>query len=268
MANILPELIIGPLLVGAATLAARRWGTAIGGLLSAFPAVVGPVLLITAQERGDLFAARAASGTLLGLGALSAFVLIYARVAVRARWGWSLAAGWSAAALIALALGWLDPAGRLAAGLLVATGSLLIAYVAMPRGAGPAPPAVQPAGETRPEDDLRLRMILTAVLVASLASAAMLVGPLVGGILAGLPVLASVLAVFTHRRGGHGAVVGLLRGMVVGMSGFVAFCAVVAASIVALGAGPAFAAAIATAVALQLLLLERAPRRAVSLTRP
>ena len=47
------ELVVAPALVGAATLAARRWGEGIGGLVSAFPAIVGPVLLIAAHQHGS-----------------------------------------------------------------------------------------------------------------------------------------------------------------------------------------------------------------------
>lgn len=255
MASILPELIIGPLLVGGSTLAARRWGSAVGGLVSAFPAVVGPVLLIVAQERGERFAARAADGTLLGLVALSGFVLVYARLAVRARWGPSLLAGWACAAAAATLVGWVAPGGGVAAGAALATGSLTLAYIAMPRARrGPD------AAGSATNDDLVLRMALTALLVACLATAAILVGPLIGGMLTALPVLASVLAVFTHRRGGPDALVALLRGLLVGMSGFVGFCAVVALLIVPLGVGPAFAAATVAAVGLQALGLERRPR--------
>lgn len=263
MVSILPELIIGPMLVGVATIAARRWGSQVGGLVSAFPAVVGPVLLITAQERGDLFTARAANGTLLGLVSLSAFVLVYARVALRVRWGWSVLAGWACAAAAASLAGWLGGGGSFPVGLLAAAVSLSLAYAAMPRSEpvlAMAPPATS--------DDLALRMVLTAVLVGSLATAAVLVGPQVGGLLAALPVLASVLAVFTHRREGSRAVVALLRGMVVGMTGFVGFCAVVAWLIVPLGTGTAFAAAVVTALTFQLLLLDRRPRQALSLLRP
>src|SRR4051812_45463233 len=97
MLNVAIEVVLAPALVGAATLAARRWGERTGGLVSAFPAIVGPVLLVTALEHGAAFAARAASGTLLGLVALSAFTLAYARAARRLRWPASLAAGWAAA---------------------------------------------------------------------------------------------------------------------------------------------------------------------------
>ena len=52
MLKVLVELLVAPLLVGGWTMACRRGGENVGGLLSAFPAVVGPVLLILALERG------------------------------------------------------------------------------------------------------------------------------------------------------------------------------------------------------------------------
>src|SRR4051794_31524427 len=103
MLNAVIEVVLAPALVGAATLAARRWGEQTGGLVSAFPAIVGPVLLVTALEHGAGFAARAASGTLLGLVALSAFTFAYARASRRLSWPASLATGWAAAGAAGLA---------------------------------------------------------------------------------------------------------------------------------------------------------------------
>src|SRR5581483_4899447 len=131
------------------------------------PAVVGPVLLITAQQRGDLFTARAANGTLLGLISLGGFVLVYARLALRARWGLSLMAGWACAAVAASLAGWLGRGDGFPVGLLAAVISLSLAYSAMPRSE-PAPVSGPPVTS----DDLVLRMVLTAVLVATLATAA------------------------------------------------------------------------------------------------
>jgi hypothetical protein len=111
-------------------------------------------------------------------------------------------------------------------------------------------------------------MGVTALLVASLAMAAVVLGPLVGGVLSGLPILASALAVFTHRREGGQAVVALLRGMLVGMAGFVGFCAVVASLITSAGTGLAFAAGALAAIALQALALPGPLRQASSLPRP
>jgi hypothetical protein len=56
------QIVVGPLLVGAASLAARRFGPRAGGLVSAFPAIVGPVLLVSGLQHGAAFAAEAATG--------------------------------------------------------------------------------------------------------------------------------------------------------------------------------------------------------------
>jgi hypothetical protein len=239
------ELVVAPALVGASTLAARRWGEGIGGLVSAFPAIVGPVLLIAAHEHGGAFAAKTASGTLLGLVALSGFALAYGRTALHAGWRASLAAGWVTAAAIALLLGRVE-AGPLA-GLVAATLSLLVARRALPGGV--AVLAMTPA--RAPRWDLALRMALTAVLVVSLTAAASRLGPVVGGVLAALPALASILAVFTHEQHGAQALVFLLRGMLSGMAGFAVFCAVVAVLVDRAGVEATFTVAALAAVGVQ-----------------
>ena len=236
------QFLVAPGLVGASTIAARRWGLRLGGLVSAFPAIVGPLLLIAAHEHGTAFAAKAASGTLLGLVALSGFALAYGRTAVHTGWRTSLAAGWVAAAAITAVLAAVD-AGPLA-GLGAATLSLVLAYCALPTGAAPL------AAPSAPRWDLPLRMALTAALVVSLATAATRLGPVVGGLLAALPVLASVLAVFTHEQQGGAAGCALLRGMLSGMAGFVVFCALVAGLIDRAGVVAAFTTAALAALAL------------------
>src|SRR3954471_284124 len=124
------QVALAPALVAAATLAARRWSDRAGGLVSAFPAIVGPVLLIDAHAHGAAFAARAASGTLLGLVALSRFALAYGRTAARAGWRRSLAAGWAAAGVLGLAVGTLD--ARPLTGLIAAGVSLALAHRLLP----------------------------------------------------------------------------------------------------------------------------------------
>jgi len=225
MVDTVLELLVAPALVGAATLAARRWGQEIGGVVSAFPAIVGPVLLIAALEHGATFAARAANGTLLGLVALATFALAYGWAAARLGWPASLAAAWAAAGLAGLLVG--AVAAGPPAGLAAAAISLAAAHRLLRRAAGRAhaPRAGTPVVSRW---DLPLRMALTALLVLTLTAAASRFGPVVGGILAALPALASILAVFTHARCGAVAVVDLLRGMLGGMAGFVAFCALVA----------------------------------------
>jgi hypothetical protein len=275
MVNTVLELLVAPALVGAATLAARRWGQEIGGLVSAFPAIVGPVLLVAALEHGATFAARAASGTLLGLVALATFAVAYGWTAARAGWRGSLAAGWAVAGLAGLLVGAIaaGPPGALAA----AAVSLGAAHRLLRHAAGRAHPPRRADGTTRalgsapgdrdpavgdpgaprggeplvPRWDLQLRMALTALLVVTLTAAASRFGAIVGGVLAALPVLASILAVFTHARYGAAAVVDLLRGMLGGMAGFVAFCALVAVLVEPLGIAASFAVATVSALAIQ-----------------
>src|SRR5579875_2926465 len=279
--------MIGPLLVAGSSLGVRRWGPRAGGIISSLPAVVGPVLAIVAVEHGARAAGRAAEGTLLGLVALAAFALVYAWVARRSRWPSALLAAWLAAALAsapAVLLG-----GRLGLGgdLLIAVGALALAGWLMPPADGRPPPDAVPAaiGYVIPEDEhqgrgpqigpaaparaarrgakwsagareVALRMVLTAALVVALSQAVSLFGARIGGLLSALPVLASVLAVFTHRECGGWGAVRLLRGMLSGMVAFVSFCAAVAALAPGAGAAPAFTVATLLALAGGVLVVE------------
>ena len=78
MALVALKVLLAPALVAMATLVARRHGPALGGWLSALPVIAGPVLLVFVVEHGADFAQQAARGTLMGLVALSAFIVAYA----------------------------------------------------------------------------------------------------------------------------------------------------------------------------------------------
>ena len=251
MGQTLLEVLIAPVLVAMATLVGRRWGARAGGLVSAFPAVVGPVLLIIAQQRGEAAAERAAGATLLGLVALSGFALAYGRTARGTPWPASLAAGW-ACAIAAAAAAWSLTGTGLPAALAVAVLSIAAARSALPR---PAEQLHLGSPLPGPRGDIVVRMALTAALIVLLTIASELFGPVVGGMLAALPVLASVLAVCTHREHGSDATIGLLGGMLTGMSGFVAFCAAIALLAVPAGTAVAFGVATLCAVAAQALML-------------
>lgn len=251
MVALLIKLLLAPALMATATLADRRWGPRRGGLISAFPAIVGPLLLVTAVEHGPHAAARAASGTLLGLAGLAAFIAAYARSARRRGWAFSLATGWAAAALITTLLGLWGGAGWWTDAL-IATGALLVARWLL---RGPEPVSLPPTGRLSAPRERRgilpARLALTALLVLGLSAAVGAFGATVGGLLAALPVLASLLAVFTHREAGAPAAIEILRGTIVGMTSFVSFCVIVAAAIGPDGAPVAFAAATAAALLLQ-----------------
>ena len=269
MAPLLVKLVLAPSLAGAAAIAARRWGPRVGGVVSAFPAIVGPVLLIAALEHGTLFAARTADGTLLGLAGMAGFALAYGRAARRHRWPLCLGLGWAAAALAELGVARLGFGGQPLVDAAVASLSLLIAARALPRSDSSAAPSVHQADRT---NAILLRMAVTALLVSGLSAAVGLVGALAGGMLTALPVLASVLAVFAHRQAGPHTATQLLRGALSGMAGFVAFCILVAVVAGPYGTLPAFAAATAAAVIIQASMLQAGQpfrlRRRRSVARP
>ena len=255
MLDLLFAAVLGAPLVAISTVAAARWGHVIGGVLSAFPLIVGPVLLVTAQRHGTAFAAQTAAATLLGLIALSGFALAYGRSARRLGWRSSVAFAWLAAA----ALGAL--AGRVEAGLLgglvVATGSLAVALWALPARRSPTVAVVAPRWE------LPLRMALTAAMIVGISAAAGRFGPTVAGALAALPTVASVLAVSTHQQHGAEAALDLLRGMLGGMAAFVLFCALIGLLVEPAGVAAAFVLATAAAVLVQAGLGRQVASRAV-----
>ena len=77
MPILLLKLVLTPLLVGGSTLAARRWGPAIGGWLIALPLTSGPVLAFLALDHGSGFAAVAAIGSLTGLAGIAVYSAAY-----------------------------------------------------------------------------------------------------------------------------------------------------------------------------------------------
>jgi hypothetical protein len=233
-------------LVIASTMAARVWGHGIGGLVSAFPLIVGPAFLLAALRHDAAFAATMATATLLGVVSLSGFVLVYGRSARRCEWPWSLGLAWAAAAVLGVLVG--EVGGNLYGALLAAIVSPMLAHAALPRERHADVPAPSPRWE------MPARVALTALLIVGLTIAGERLGPTVAGVLAALPTLASVLAVFTHARHGPDALVAMLRGMLGGLAAFVSFCALIALLLEPAGLIPAFVLATSAAVLMQLVV--------------
>src|SRR4051812_41954368 len=234
------KLTLAPALVAATTLAARRWGALVGGVVGGFPAVVGPILVAIDAQHGDAFAARAAAGALAGLVSLTAFVVAYGWLARRLSWAPALAMSWLLFAAVTFALEGVSPAALPALALVLAC--FAAGYFLLPRSAERASPPPAPSW------DLPMRVGATAGFVVVLTASAGALGPRLSGLLAAFPVLASVLSAFMHAQEGADAVADFLRGLLSGLVGFAAFCFVVATLLP--DAGPVAAFAAATAVAL------------------
>ncbi|HEX2979131.1 MAG TPA: hypothetical protein VHO48_02600, partial [Anaerolineaceae bacterium] len=197
------KLILTPLLIAAATFAARRWGPVVGGLLAGLPLVSGPISVFLALEQGPAFAARAGQGTLLGLIALVAFCAVYARAANRFPWPAALTGGVAIYALSAWAL------TSLTTGVAV-TVLIVFALVCIALWIVGDPPA-QSGASSLPGWDLPLRMLAATALVLLITGLSSRLGATWSGLLAPFPVFTSVMAVFSHRQSGAAAAQQLLR---------------------------------------------------------
>jgi len=235
------KLLLAPTFVVGASLSARRFGPRVGGLIAGLPVVAGPILLVYALAHGRAFAAGAAAGTLLGLVSLIAFVVVYGRLAGRVFWGASLLVGWLAFALATVLFSAVSiPVG---AALLVAGAGLLVGLASLPR-----PRRNAPIHSTPPRWDLPVRAACALTLVLTLTAVSGWLGPQLSGLLAPFPIIATVLATFTHAQRGTDELLRLLRGLVSGFGAFALFCFTLAVSLPRLNTGAAFA--LATALAL------------------
>jgi uncharacterized membrane protein len=243
------KLVVTPLLIGGASLAARRWGPLVGGWLVALPLTSGPVLFFLALDHGPAFAADAAVGSLLGLAAIVAFILAYAVASPRGPW-LALAAATIAYLVVGLAL------RPFAEAPFVALVALVVTAIALALRLVPAPPAGRPA-TVHPAWDLPARVVVGTALVVGLTAIAPLLGPVTSGLVSTFPVYVSVLTAFAQLNDGRNAALGVLRGLLVGLFGTTAFNVVVRVLLPTTGIGVTFAAAVAITLAIQAITLAR-----------
>ena len=242
------KILLAPAFVVGVSLAARRFGPRIGGLVGGLPVVAGPILLVFALSHGRAFAAQAAAGTLLGIVSLCTFIVVYARLATRARWGVSLLAGWASFFAMTGVLSTISiPAG---VALAVVLAALALTSAGLPRVEDELSSVVSP-----PTWDLPLRALSALALVLALTALAGQLGAQLSGLLAPFPVVASVLAVFTHAQHGEDDLLRIMRGFVIGLVAYALFCYTLAVSLDSLGIAAGFLLGTAVALTTQALAL-------------
>jgi hypothetical protein len=257
--NLALKLVLTPALIGAATLAGRRWGQSVGGWLVGLPLTTGPVAFFIALDHGTAFGAAAAVGSLAGAVAEAAFSVAYGWSAARSSWPPALLAGSAAYGAVAALLQPLGLGPAALFGLVVA--ALAVSIRLMPAVTTGTPPTAPPRW------DLPARMVLATAVVLALTALAPRLGARWSGLLATYPLFAAILTAFGHRVQGAGAALGVLRGLLFGLFSFAAFCLVLAVGLVPLGIAGAFAAAIAVALLVQGVALWRLRAPGSPLTR-
>lgn len=238
-----------PLLIALASLAGKRFGPNLAGLLSGLPVIAGPIILALWLEHGTAYAAEVAWMLPVGQAPLAAYLLAFVGLVQRGRhWSLCLLAGWSAFLLVAaVCVHAALPYALLAVG---GIALMLLAGLTLPTPV-PGPIASLPVAE------IVARMIAAMVLVVTVTSISARIGVAWTGILAAFPVAGSVMPAFTLARSGPSATLLLLRGFVSGLLGL-SICFLLLAVLLPIWGGwafvPGFAASIMAAAVLSKLL--------------
>lgn len=249
------KLLLGPALVVGASLATRRFGPRVGGVVAGLPAVTGPILIVLALDHGRAFAAEAATGSLLATISLLTFVLAYAFVCRRVGWWWALTVGWTASAFVTAGLDGVHVGPYVALASVVAAALVTLALL-------PAAPGAPRAIQTGRSWDLAFRGACTLVPILVVTGLSNLLGSHLSGLLGGFPLIAPILAAFTQAQFGGEEALRLLHGLALGFAAYGVFVFVVSVSLRGLSIGLSFLLAtlltFATQGALFLLLWRRA----------
>ena len=238
------KLILTPTLIGAASLAGRRWGPAVSGWFVGLPLTSGPIAFFLALNQGLGFARAAAVGTLTGTISQAAFCLVYGWLASRFTWPLTVLASSLIFAGSTVILQYLSlPLVTLFLTVILV---LILANCLMPRR-----PEVSSSAGMLPLWDIPARMVIATAYVLLLTGLAPTLGPHLTGLLSPFPLYAAILAVFAHHLRGPAPAAGVVKGLLLGLFAFASFFLVLAALIEQVGIALAFAAAITVTAVFQ-----------------
>ena len=253
------KLVLVPVLVVGVSLAGRRWGPQMAGLLASLPIGSGPTLLFFAIEQGDRFAAVASQAILITIMAVVTMAVVYAWLCLRLPWWASLPASCVSFAGIRLLLD--EVPWQVLPALATIIASVIIGRLILPSVSD-----TETVG-TRPRWDVPLRTLSTVAVVLFVTALADRLGPNLSGVLAAFPIPLVIVLAFTHAQQGYPAAIRFLRGFIPGMWSAAVFCAVVAVAIDALGKTGAFLLAVG-AIAIVLMVMLFVAARGNVLYRP
>ncbi|MEE1924145.1 hypothetical protein V0R50_20035 [Pseudomonas sp. 148P] len=237
------KLIVTPLLMWAVSLASRRWGGLLGGLLSGMPITSALVMVFLCLEQGSGFAVNAVPGALGGLAAVQASYACYLFSSRRV----------GIVPTVLVSLGCYGIAAYVLthwAGLPLAIGVALCLVALLVWATGREARPAQLAQIKPRWWEIPLRMVAATSLLMLTTGTAQWLGPAVSGMLAPIPVIAWPLVVFSHVQGGRYSMAGMIRGNAIGGVGVIAFYLVIGHLLDHLGIALTFFLAVALAVVL------------------
>ncbi|UFH56314.1 hypothetical protein [Spirosoma sp. KNUC1025] len=212
---LLIKVTVIPAVIALVTLATRKWGNKIGGLIGSMPWTAGPILLFFLLEQGKVFGIHSIQGTMTGIMALISFCLSYSVFSRNLSWLPTLLLSYGIYAVTALLFIYLELN-------LVVSYVLVIGYVLVALRFFPVP--IETSTNTRRLPfDIPIRMAVATLFVLLITGLANMLGPRWSGLLTPFPIMTSVLAIFSHMLQGSNAAILTLRGLVIGLLGFTTF---------------------------------------------
>ncbi len=207
-----------PLVIAVVTLAARKWGNVVGGVIAGMPWVGGAILLFITIEQGKDFGVQLLPGAMVGLICWLAFCSVYMIAGQRFKAFPSMIIGMVAFLAVGAVLMNITP-------LLSSTVwfFVLIFMIVFTIRFFPIVNDSSVGLARKIKFDIPFRMLMITVFVLTLTYFATLLGPTWSGILTPFPVMTAVLAVFTHVGQGMQQVRLTLLGMFTGVIGFATF---------------------------------------------
>ena len=239
------KLIITPMLMLIVSLAVKKWGSFVGGILSGMPLTSGPIVIFLSLEQGPAFAARSAGAALSGLAAVLMTYLAYLffshRLAIWAACLSSLAIFIFSSVLLMFSRSL--PLAIVISMIIILT---ILCFTRNVQG--------ELTQRVAPYWDIPLRMLTATALLVAITSSAHALGPQLSGLLSPFPVIAWPLTIFAHYHGGRQEMMGLVRGNAMSAVGVIIFYLIISGLIVSSGILLTFVLAFMASVGVTLLL--------------
>jgi hypothetical protein len=242
---VFPVLFLKLLLVASSvllsTLAARRFGHAIGGVVAGMPMIAAPIIGILLLDHSSEGVRAIALATLACVPATILHIVTFAAAAPARTWPVSALAAllaYSAAGALLTHL----PLNSIAVSVLAS-----LAPIAGLRFAATHTPAPMPVHV--PQLELVLRIAAAVAMAAVIILGAGTLPTSVSGILLAVPITGTVLPCFTLQREGAAATASLMTGFLRGLHGFTAFFLALYWALGAMHPALAFCLALAAAIA-------------------
>ena len=211
------KLIMMPIVIGGVTLASKKWGNLVGGMIASLPWIAAPIMLFFTLEQGIDFAVSSVKGIMIGTIGVLTFCFAYIYSAIRFRWYISIFCAYLTFLFTTFLLNVVQSYMNLNAWFALTIALSLIGLYIFPKL-----PKQGILNQTL-KYDIYLRMIIITAFVILITFLAKILGPTWSGILTPFPIITAILAAFTHyTQGAYGTSI-TLRGMLAGYIGFATF---------------------------------------------